>query len=511
MTAPYAFGAYATQTNTARLAEMRGNLSDLQRQLATEKKSDSFSGLDSSARRASLDGRGRLAELEGFGRTVQDAQLRIKVLDQSLTQISKISTATRADLRAHAYTIGTDGLTVAQKSAEGNLQFVVDILNTKLGDRHLFSGRSSDVRPVVDGDAILNGVGAQAGLKQLIAERKAADLGATGLGRTVVASAGTNVTVTEEAAGLPFGFKLASVSSSLSNVAATGPAGAPASIALNVTGQPLAGQSVTIGLTLPDGTSETFALTAQAQITSASPKGSFAIGATPAATQANLEAALTTRLGELGATVLASASAAVAARDFFSGSANSVPQRVAGPPFNTATTFTPGTAANTLVWYRGDDRFPTDPLNPGPRATALAAVETNQAVPVGAQANETAFRNLLAQLATLAAESFAPNSDAERERYEALAVRLRDGVAGPANAASVEDVSAEIAIASVSINRAEERRKTQVSLLQSAVDEAENADKTEVAASLLALQTRLEASYQTTATLSRLTLTSFLR
>ena len=60
------------------------------------------------------------------------------------------------------------------------------MLNTAADGRYLFSGRTVDQEPVASTDQILNGNGAQAGLKQVIDERKQADLGASGLGRLIV-------------------------------------------------------------------------------------------------------------------------------------------------------------------------------------------------------------------------------------------------------------------------------------------------------------------------------------
>ena len=62
----------------------------------------------------------------------------------------------------------------------------------------------------------MNGTTTQAGLKQVIAERQQADLGTNGMGRLVITSpTPTSVKVAEDVAGSPFGFKLSSVSSSL--------------------------------------------------------------------------------------------------------------------------------------------------------------------------------------------------------------------------------------------------------------------------------------------------------
>ena len=104
----------------------------------------------------------------------------------------------------------------------------------------------------------------QAGLKQVIAERNQADLGADGLGRLVIpAAAGSTVSVHEDVAGSVFGLKLAGVSSSLTGATVTGPTGSldTISVALGAS-NPNNGDTVTYTFTLPDGTSQTLQLKA---------------------------------------------------------------------------------------------------------------------------------------------------------------------------------------------------------------------------------------------------------
>src|SRR4029077_11843287 len=99
------------------------------------------------------------------------------------------------------------------------------------GDRFLFSGSAIDTPSVASVDDILNGKGALAGLKQLIAERNQADLGASGLGRLVLSPPTlTSVSVAEDVAGSPFGFKLNAVTSSLTGAVVTGPSGSPPAV-----------------------------------------------------------------------------------------------------------------------------------------------------------------------------------------------------------------------------------------------------------------------------------------
>ena len=104
----------------------------------------------------------------------------------------------------------------------------------------------------------MDGDGARAGFKQIVSERKQADLGTLGRGRMVItAPTATSVQVAEEAPATVFGFKLASINSTLTNSTVTGPAGAPPAMSVDFTGLPNAGETVQFRFTLPDGTSET--------------------------------------------------------------------------------------------------------------------------------------------------------------------------------------------------------------------------------------------------------------
>src|SRR5947209_2394734 len=95
-----------------------------------------------------------------------------------------------------------------QKGVTGTLDSLIGMLNTQADGRYLFSGRTVDQVPVDTTDHILKGDGLKAGLKQLIDERKQADLGTSGLGRlTVGMSSPTAVSLGEDAVS-PFGFKL---------------------------------------------------------------------------------------------------------------------------------------------------------------------------------------------------------------------------------------------------------------------------------------------------------------
>ncbi|MFX9169446.1 hypothetical protein ABTN79_19435, partial [Acinetobacter baumannii] len=84
-------------------------------------------------------------------------------------------------------------------------------------------------------DVMLNGNGAQAGLKQLINERRQADQGVGNMGRLTVAAPPLTTTVTSISEdGSPFGFKLGTITSSLTGATVTQAAGIPPSASIDL-------------------------------------------------------------------------------------------------------------------------------------------------------------------------------------------------------------------------------------------------------------------------------------
>jgi hypothetical protein len=75
---------------------------------------------------------------------------------------------------------------------------------------------------------------------------------------------------------------------------------------------------------------------------------------------------------------------------------------------------------------------------------------------------------------------------------------------------TIENIQSDLATAQATMKDATSRQKQAQGMLQGIVDQAENISSDQVATQILALQTSLQASYQTTAMLAQLTLTKFL-
>jgi flagellin-like hook-associated protein FlgL len=484
------------------LVAMRGELDELQRQLGTGQRSDTYAGLGLD-RGLAVGLRSHLVGLDAFDDAISNVGVRIDIAQQTLGRLSDIAHAVKG-AAFQPTSIDSSGSSTAQMSAYSSLAEILGLINTRAGDRYLFSGRSTD-RPAVETiDHILNGDGARAGFRQVIAERREADLGADGLGRltvTVPGASATSVEVAEDAVS-PFGFKLAGVNSDLAGATVT-QSGPPAAYTVDLgAGNPAAGDTIQYRFTLPDGSSESITLTAT---TSANPgPNQFTIGATSDLTAVNLKTALSAAVGKLAATSLSAASAVAAANDFFAIDASNPPLRVAGPPFDSAIALIAGTAANTVSWYTGE--LAGDPA----RASATARIDPSITASYGMRANEEGIRWVVQNVAVLAAVTFSPSDPDAVARSTALNLRAGAALDVPVGTQKIEDIEAELAGAQVTLAAAIDRHRQTKSTLADMLQQIEGVSNEDVAAKIMTLQTRLQASLQTTALLYQTSLVNYI-
>ena len=196
----------------------------------------------------------------------------------------------------------------------------------------------------------------------MLSERRAADAGTLGNGRLTSGHVAGTATVTLGEDGLhPFGFKLSNISTSAPNTAVTYTAPAstvPATAkSLDVTFADapdliVAGNTITMGFALPDGTETQ--ITLKAVQTAAVPPSvdEFVIGADAETTAANFKATLDAKLVDAGSKELSAASNFVASASFFNGPGEPV-LRVAGTNAATATQLRVADESDTIMWYRG--------------------------------------------------------------------------------------------------------------------------------------------------------------
>ena len=491
---------YPVQTSMNLISKMQERFAQLQVQLGTGQKASTLAEMGSD-RYFDLSIRSRISRIEGYKNNIDIVNLRLESFDQVITRLDKVESDARAAIVTGNYGSSNVNFGTAPQVAKSNLDEVINLLNTEVDGRYLFSGGKVDQRPVESLSAMLDGAAGKAGFKQVAAERLQADQG-SGLGRLTLANVNNDVTLTEDGAH-PFGFKLSTLTSTSSNLTLTTPAGAaPRSLNIEVTAQPLENQIVTLGFTMPDGTEEHIQLKA---VTGTAGAGEFQIGADEDATAANLAAALDTALTTMADTQLAVASNYAAANNFFNGQGQPV-QRVLGPTFATATSLVTADPTTTVLWYKGADAADA-------RASVKGKVDDAATISYGAQANESGPVELIRSLAVLATQSFTNADSTSAGRFNAVADRNYSRLSEVHNheSGSIEMIGVELGNAQVRVGGIEDRQTQYKSQLQGLLDNIESVPKEDVAMEILALQTRLQASYQATSLIASLSLTNYLK
>ncbi|MFY9954815.1 flagellar protein [Bradyrhizobium sp.] len=179
------------------------------------------------------------------------------------------------------------------------------------------------------------------------------------------------------------------------------------------------------------------------------------------------------------------------------------PLRVGGAPLGSATTLVNG-SANTVAWYTG---------NSGPgtaRASSTVRIDQSQTVQFGAQANEQAIRSAIQSIAVFAAVTFSPSGINSAAQSAALSSRTVTNLTPQTGQQTFQDIQTDLANAQSTMKDATARQTQTQTALQNMVDQTEGISQNQVASEILALQTSLQASYQTTALLAQLSLTKFL-
>ncbi|MET0438430.1 MAG: hypothetical protein ABW043_13145 [Devosia sp.] len=323
---------------------------------------------------------------------------------------------------------------------------------------------------------------------------------------TVPAPNDTTVRLEEQTPPTIFGYKLASASTTSSKINVSAIAGNPANMSVQFMGNPRAGESVTINLKMPDGTSTPIVLQA---VDREPVTGQFVIGATPEETTANFEAALKLKLDQTSKTDLVSASSYAAADDFFT--TDGVARRVdlSGGNPETATVFAAPNTRETVKWYTGEVGTTGD----NPRLSATAQVDDSTKVGYGVRANETGLRELVKTLAAMSSQEYDINDTTSKARFSAMVERqmATTSSATATNKGSIEQIGLELGVVRATTGGAAERNTAASGQLETLLSQVETVSMEETVMQLLALKTRLEASYQTTATVAGLSLVNYLK
>lgn len=311
---------------------------------------------------------------------------------------------------------------------------------------------------------------------------------AEGLGRTQISTLADTVTFAEAApSSSKYGFQITGVSASTANITTTATAADPSSVAVQLGAAVTPGEQVEITLSEPSGTTRTLKLTA---VTGKAGSGQFTIGTTADETAANFAKSLN----------IVTTEAAMAAEG-------------------------------------------------NPRQSVTAQVDDSTRVAYGVQGNEAGLLRLVRTMASLAVETY-PTEDnilASREplrvaamaetdptlrasklaeyekavtadrrtangRYDAMASRQQVQLSASHNSerGSVDIMTMEMAVAHIGLQNATARHTDYKAQLDNLLSDVETVSKEDVAMEILALQTRLQASYQVTSMVSQLSLSKYM-
>ena len=156
------------------------------------------------------------------------------------------------------------------------------------------------------------------------------------------------------------------------------------------------------------------------------------------------------------------------------------------------------------MWYTGENG--PDPA----RATAAARVDPAITVSYGLRANEQGIRWIVQNVATLAAMTSVPNDPNVTAQNAALVQRVGTSLNVPAGTQKIQDIETELASTQATLAAASDRHRQTVSTLSDMLDQTEGVPVEEVGAQIMALQTRLQASLQTTSLLFKTSLVNYL-
>jgi flagellin-like hook-associated protein FlgL len=484
-----------TAANILAVNNMTKQLDTLTAELGSGQAAQTYSGLGSQAGLA-LSLNRQLAAITAYGNTATTVGTTLTVAQSVLSQLDgSRSSVIQAVGQKGTFALNGNGQTTTQAAAASQLGEILSLLNTQVGNNYIFSGSATTTPSVASSDEILNGNGAQAGLVQVINERLQADVG-TGSGRLVVGGAGSNVSLADDSATSPFGFKVSSITSNLTGATVT--SSSPPSVAVNLGANPNAGDTIAFGLTLPDGSSQTITL----QATTDSPPGAnqFTIGANATATAGNLQTALSGAIASLAQTALPAASAIAAANDFFN---SNPPLRVSGAPAS-STSLVAGTPANTVFWYTGESG--ATPV----RQTALAQVGPSTTVAFGMRANEQAITSLVANVAVLAATTYSPSDPNAQTSYQALSQQVAANLDGPPGTQQINDIAADLVNAQTTMSNATNLNTQTQTTLTDMMQNIDGVNQNQIGEQILTLQNSLSASLSVTARLAQLSLVNYL-
>ncbi|MGT2487072.1 hypothetical protein ACU4GA_16165 [Methylobacterium oryzae CBMB20] len=188
-----------------------------------------------------------------------------------------------------------------------------------------------------------------------------------------------------------------------------------------------------------------------------------------------------------------------------------MPQRIVYDGSKNPIGYTAATPQNTVLWYQGENTY--DPSTGKPTSaidTQSVQVSATGSVGTGARANDPTVQNVLAGLATMAFGLPTTNDANTYNTYQTVATKAGGLLASVNQTPSVQDTITQLTVASTRLSNASTTNKATQNTVQNTLDGIEQISPEEVITKLLDVQNRLQASYQVTATLSKLSLVNYI-
>ena len=138
------------------LVDLNKQLDDLQQELGTGKKSQTYSGLGIQ-RGLTVGLQAQLSAMSGYDNTITSVGTQLKVVQTALQGIASSADVVKQTTLNSAFKIDQTGQTTDQQAASGQLDQIVDALNTQVGNNYIFSGLSPDKPSVASLTQILTG------------------------------------------------------------------------------------------------------------------------------------------------------------------------------------------------------------------------------------------------------------------------------------------------------------------------------------------------------------------
>lgn len=133
----------------SRLKSQQVNLDTFSTQIATGKKTQKFSGLGTDILR-SQRARADINKLDQYTTNITNAQRRINLMNTSIETISGQARNISSALNTLVQAGDIPEFETTQQLATDVYDYIIDLMNTKDGDRFLFAGSDSSTKPIED-------------------------------------------------------------------------------------------------------------------------------------------------------------------------------------------------------------------------------------------------------------------------------------------------------------------------------------------------------------------------